>query len=186
MGKRSICDAGIKKLILLPKLKRIMRIVLNWIIFALLLGSWNNAYCTLSKIDITVILQDTTKVNYVDSNGLKQGLWKEYFKNGKIKSIAYYKNNQLHGVYKSFHENGKLEGLSNFVNGKGEGEQITYHENEKMSLYIKISNGKRVSFKQYDIKGKLEMEEIYDEKGSHIVTKHYTKDGVIEGHPIKP
>jgi antitoxin component YwqK of YwqJK toxin-antitoxin module len=48
------------------------------------------------------------KINRIDQNGLKQGDWKEYYKNGIIKCEKSYIDDQLNGYYKEYNEKGKL------------------------------------------------------------------------------
>jgi uncharacterized protein len=42
------------------------------------------------------------KINRIDSKGLKQGDWKEFYPNGKIKTEKTYVDDQLHGYYKEY------------------------------------------------------------------------------------
>jgi antitoxin component YwqK of YwqJK toxin-antitoxin module len=40
---------------------------------------------------------------------MKNGIIKEYFENGNIKSINIYLNDKLHGLCQTFFENGNME-----------------------------------------------------------------------------
>ena len=42
-------------------------------------------------------------------NGLKEGLWKSYYSNGKLQSECNFINGLKEGLWKSYHSNGKLE-----------------------------------------------------------------------------
>lgn len=42
-------------------------------------------------------------------NGLKSGYSKIFYPNGRIRSLAFYKNNKIEGEFKYFYENGELE-----------------------------------------------------------------------------
>ena len=57
---------------------------------------------------------------YNDDNK-KTGIWKEYYKSGKILAEESYKSGELHGIYKSFHPNGNLWSYGNYENGYKEG-----------------------------------------------------------------
>jgi antitoxin component YwqK of YwqJK toxin-antitoxin module len=57
------------------------------------------------------------RINRVDKNGLKQGDWKEYYPNGKIKSEKNYVNDLLNGYYKEYDEKGKLVVTMLYDNG---------------------------------------------------------------------
>jgi len=48
------------------------------------------------------------KINRTDNNGLRQGEWKEFYKNGRIKSEKTFKDNLLHGYYKEYDDHGNL------------------------------------------------------------------------------
>jgi antitoxin component YwqK of YwqJK toxin-antitoxin module len=48
------------------------------------------------------------RINRLDNNGLKQGIWKEFYPNGVIKSEKPYKDDLLHGYYKEYDNRGKL------------------------------------------------------------------------------
>lgn len=61
-----------------------------------------------------------------------------YYKNGKIKSIGNYVNNQREGEWLYFHENGKVAIKKNFSNGTQVGEWSYY--NEKGNLVIKVDD----------------------------------------------
>ena len=63
------------------------------------------------------ILTSREKVNRRDKNGLKQGTWKEYYTDGKVKIEETYKNNLLDGLYKEYDEKGKLLLSLNYQNG---------------------------------------------------------------------
>ena len=72
-------------------------------------------------------------------NGLREGLWINYYVNGDVKEVANYKKNLLNGEYKSFEANGNLKDSGHFVNNKKEGEwqlkgglQVVKYENDKV------------------------------------------------------
>src|SRR5665648_32452 len=48
------------------------------------------------------------RINRQDSKGLKQGEWKEFYPNGRIKSEKSFKDDQVHGYYKEYDNRGKL------------------------------------------------------------------------------
>jgi len=49
---------------------------------------------------------------------IKDGTKKEYYKNGKVKSVTNYKNFRKEGSYKENHSNGKIKVEANFRRGK--------------------------------------------------------------------
>jgi antitoxin component YwqK of YwqJK toxin-antitoxin module len=48
------------------------------------------------------------RINRIDSKGLKQGEWKEFYPNGRIKTEKTYVNDLLHGYYKEYDNRGIL------------------------------------------------------------------------------
>lgn len=57
--------------------------------------------------------------NYVmtEHNSIKEGEYKSYFENGKIRISSNYVGDKLHGEYKEYDINGKLLATDYFVNG---------------------------------------------------------------------
>jgi antitoxin component YwqK of YwqJK toxin-antitoxin module len=48
------------------------------------------------------------RVNRTDNKGLKQGVWKEFYTKGGVKSEKTFKDDQLHGYYKEYDNRGNL------------------------------------------------------------------------------
>lgn len=73
-------------------------------------------------ITITVyklgFVERTEKVNRKDANGNKQGMWKEYYPDGKVKTETRFKNNTIDGYKKEYNEKGDLKNIEKFDNGK--------------------------------------------------------------------
>ncbi len=57
------------------------------------------------------------RINRVDAKGLKQGIWKDFYTGGGIKSEKTYKDDQLHGYYKEYDDKGKLVLTMLYENG---------------------------------------------------------------------
>ncbi len=57
---------------------------------------------------------------YVDSleEKHKNGVQKDYYQNGNIKTETPYKNNQIDGVLTSYFANGNVKSVSNYVAGR--------------------------------------------------------------------
>jgi len=119
------------------------------------------------------------------ANGKKQGLWKRYYPNGKLKSEINYSNDKPSGPYKTFYENGNLEEEATWTstasigkqtgsfkryhpngtihqsfyyadNGLKTGEQKVYHENGQEALVYNMIDGREEGLiKYFDEKGKL-------------------------------
>jgi antitoxin component YwqK of YwqJK toxin-antitoxin module len=63
-----------------------------------------------------------TKEEYIERYGKKEGEYKMWHPNGKIKRQGYYKDDKLEGEYKRWYDNGQLGGQSYYKEGKKEGE----------------------------------------------------------------
>lgn len=111
----------------------------------------------------------------------KEGLWKKYFPNGKLKSEITYVNDRPNGWYavyyptgiaeergtwtrnkntgdfKRFYANGELQ-QEFFFNDKGirNGIQRYYHSNGKLELEVTVAEGKEIgTMRRWDKEGKL-------------------------------
>lgn len=95
---------------------------------------------------------DIEQINQLDSNGLRQGLWRqwydhehkklywegvyikgnshgirrEWYFNGKLSWEESYLNGSLHGVWRHWHPSGQFSWEENFIEGFLEGEQVYY------------------------------------------------------------
>ncbi|MBK7132162.1 MAG: toxin-antitoxin system YwqK family antitoxin [Bacteroidales bacterium] len=57
------------------------------------------------------------RINRIDSKGLKQGEWKEFYPNGRIKTEKTYVDDNLHGYYKEYDNRGILVLTMLYENG---------------------------------------------------------------------
>ncbi len=53
-----------------------------------------------------------------NSLGKKNGIFKSYHDNGKLKEEVNYIDGKMNGIYKSYHENGQLWEEVNYIDGK--------------------------------------------------------------------
>ncbi len=110
----------------------------------------------------------------LDDNGLKQGLWEEYYdariidtnNNSIVRAKGKYKNSKPIGEWEYFFPNGKLEQIGFFDEfGRQEGQWFWYYPDGEIILEVNYSSGKKEG--QY-----IE----YDEKGNIIVKGSYIED----------
>ncbi len=101
-------------------------------------------------------LVNRERVNRIDNQGRKQGAFREYYDNGKIKKEEHYLDNQLHGYYREF-------------DGKGE-----------LVMAMRYERGKVMEEIDEDLKELLDMKSTYDQKGRLIFRGGY-KEGVPVG-----
>ena len=127
-----------------------------------------------------------TEDYYVDSKNLKQGKYKSYYRNGKIKEERCYKDGKLEGECTGYFLNGNPAVKCNFRNGginkeckwyygngklniecchknnKLDGEYRSYYRNGNPLVKCHYKNGKwEGEYKKYYENGKLEEERFY-------------------------
>jgi|LauGreDrversion4_2_1035121.scaffolds.fasta_scaffold45623_2 antitoxin component YwqK of YwqJK toxin-antitoxin module len=84
---------------------------------------WSYEYNQDSVIITTTLyklgfIERTEKINRVDEKGNKQGIWKDFYPDGKVKSESRYKNNEIDGYVKVYTSKGDLKNITKFDNGK--------------------------------------------------------------------
>ena len=119
--------------------------------------------------------------NNADDEGLKQGLWKEYFPGEKFEYalinyvndtkdgefLAYrkdnslymkgnYKDGKLHGTHIIYYPNGQIKIKRNFIEGHQSGTKYTYNEDGSIYSIVNFKDDKlHGSYFKYDAKGEL-------------------------------
>jgi uncharacterized protein len=106
------------------------------------------------------------RINRLDNKGLKQGDWKEFYPNGRIKIEETFVDNQLHGYYKEYDNRGILVLTMLYENGAIVKSKV---EDEPD---IEIVN-------KYDQDGKLIYSGPYRNKIPVGVHREYGKDGKV-------
>jgi antitoxin component YwqK of YwqJK toxin-antitoxin module len=139
------------------------------------------------------------------TKGELHGKYKQYYENGTIRGIGYYKNGELHGPYATYYENGVAKTMieyeddeyhgcyveyfedgtpsarGKYVNGHRDGEYVKFYENGdyycKLSYTDGILDGNSIYY--YQTGG---VEEIVPHKDGemHGTAKYYNEDGIIE------
>jgi antitoxin component YwqK of YwqJK toxin-antitoxin module len=99
---------------------------------------------------------DRERINRTDNQGKKQGTFREYYANGKIKKEEHYLDDQLHGYYREFDGNGELV------------------------MAMRYERGKIMEEIDEDLKELLDMKSTFDEQGRLVFTGGY-KEGVPVG-----
>ena len=83
-------------------------------------------YACLRNYNIPVELRDlivseVTRVNQYDAHGNKHGLWRYWYKHGKVKSDHTYDHGMQHGLWRHWYADGQLHDECNYVNGQRHG-----------------------------------------------------------------
>ena len=116
---------------------------------------------TIIKYDMGIII-DKEEINRRDRDGKKHGIWKEFYKNGKVKKEEKYFHGLKDGILKKFDKYGRIEEIENF--NKGE-------EEKKIKLEFNIS-------KENLKDGSSLVGVIYNNK-KHGLFKVYNKNKII-------
>lgn len=110
--------------------------------------------------------QTRRKVRYKD--GLRQGPFKSWYKNGRPKETGTYRDDKLHGRYRKFsaRTEGRVLEKYFYVNGIPEGTNRTFHENGRLALVSRYSQKRRAGrWVMYYDNGKKEWMLGYDDQG---------------------
>ena len=106
------------------------------------------------------------KINRKDTKGLKQGTWKNFYSNDKIKTESNYINDTLNGYYKEFDEKGNLVKIFRYRGG-----------NKQKIDSVKSSN---VNIKEdYYENGRIKFRVAYIDSVPVGMHKSYAIDGTV-------
>jgi uncharacterized protein len=139
-------------------------------------------------------VKSTERINRRDANGMKQGVWKEFWPTGKIKIEGRYLNDKKDGYFKEYNEFGNLVNATKWKDGvqvinppelaKLE-LQTAYHPNGKPSEIGTYKDGiPEGVFRQFDTTGTIIGAEVYKE-GVLVGKGLYDVKGVQQGHWIE-
>ena len=108
-----------------------------------------------------------------------------YHKNGQLKEIIMYKNNELNGISKLYYEDGKLQREETYVNGEQLGSYKYYYPNG--NLEREGTRTRRLLFdplKKYYQNGTIKLEIIFSENSTEnnytFSVKEYYENGTLK------
>lgn len=139
-------------------------------------------------------LHDNDTINVLDKDSLKQGIWKEFWPNGDLKSEVSYKNNKKQGLEitwfddldcvesEAYYKDGLLDGPSiyysrkckkeffeTFKNGLKEGLELEYYPNGRVKAEGKFKKGNLDGYyKIFDKNGNFSFESRSTESESNV------------------
>ncbi len=137
------------------------------------------------------MLRRREDLNRYDRIGMKQGPWKEFHPNGKLRSEGTYVDDRLQGIFKEYDTLGNLKQLVKYdagvVDTRAEETltvdiKRTFHPNGRVaSLGSYSKSGKREGlFKEFGMDGSILAAKIY--QGDRLVSEGTVNDlGVMEG-----
>lgn len=128
-------------------------------------------------------LVERERINRSDEQGLKQGVWKTYFPNGRIRSEINYRDDLLNGPYKEYDENGNVSVLLQYAKG------VLLEEQDTAGLDIEIRNeldseGNVVYSGSYRKDIPVGIHRIFDKNGRVINAFLYSDYGIKMGEGI--
>lgn len=117
----------------------------------------NQQLKTIYQFNMGVVYKKE-EINRLDSEGKKQGVWREYHDNGKLKEEAFYFHGKQDGIVKKYNNKGKLEKMESFNKGKESETEISLGleltkiplASDKYLLGVIKENKKQGLFKVYD------------------------------------
>ncbi len=118
------------------------------------------------------------EINFID--GIKQGIYKVYYKSGALHIKGNFYNDLLQGIDKEYYENGDLKVLCNYKEGWKDGHEITYYQNGQIEKEVFFEHGIRKGlFREYFINGQIRVEGKYDnDKLSGPLIEYYDNGNI--------
>ena len=125
-------------------------------------------------------IRSEARINRIDKFGLKQGVWKVFFDNDKLKEETEYLDDKRNGFYRVYNSDGTLALSEKYKNGEL---VIDKKSTTKFEVKRNFYTGGKVKSIVNVINDKRQgVEKIYDEKGNVISGKLFEDDKpVAEG-----
>lgn len=121
---------------------------------------------------------------YID--GKMEGVYKETYTNGRIRTSGIYKNGKKEGIWVLYDKSGQIMWEQNFINGKTEEEQKCYYPDGSLEAISNHINGEEEGLRKeyYMETGILKSEYIFMNGLKEGRYKCYYEDGMLreEGH----
>lgn len=130
------------------------------------------------------------KINRLDNEGRKQGLWKFFYDNGLVREEGTYRNDLKNGYFKEYDETGKLIATSKWVDGEKQENAVElvrlnvekeYYPDGKIKVVQSYLNGVPQGVRrEYDEEGNITAGYLFDHGkivGEGIVKEDGLKDG---------
>ncbi len=101
-------------------------------------------------------------IHYAD--GMKNGLFRQYYDNGKIQEETWFRDNLKHGLSRWNNKTGQRVAEYNYENGNFSGIQKTYYENDSLqSVMNYVNNVLTGESKEYYRNGQMKLSGLYRE-----------------------
>ena len=133
--------------------KEITIIVLGGILLAL--AVWGAVIPTKNGLVKEMYKNGSVKTEMTYKDDILEGVAKGYYETGEIEWEQTYVDNKVNGIAKSYRKNGQLEAVVNFADDKENGEALFYNEDGNLVKKVVFNNGVEISTKEYDEYGNL-------------------------------
>ena len=112
-------------------------------------GTMKTQIIAVSIISILATTGCSAKVKPVCN--YNEGISKEYYNDGQVKSELLCKEGELNGISKFFYESGELKSEMNYINGTLEGKAKSYYKNGELKSIENYKNGKLDGLATYNL-----------------------------------
>lgn len=129
----------------------------------------------------TFDLHEGDTINFTSKEGIKNGFWRYFWKNGDLKYEVYYENNEKEGLeIRYFDEPDCIEFSNTYKKGVLDGPSVTFHPNCSTKCEEVYTEGKKQGYERcYDQTGLIQTEANF-EKGEIVGTySHFDKKGFV-------
>lgn len=141
---------------------------------------WLTQFFSLTILTICLIF---LVLNAIGRPRHKEGINKEYYPNGQLKSEFYIKDGKLDGINRCWYLNGQIQLYSKYKNGQQIDTSIAYLENGKKMIFEIFENGTQIQSISYYDNGKIQSE-TYNPINSNKINyrKDYYENGKLKFH----
>lgn len=123
------------------------------------------------------VLIERERINRTNKKGEKEGLWRTYFDNGKVKTEETYVDNQLEGLSKEFNEKGNLISVVKYAGGKIVQDTVALESN--ITFKEEYDSLDRLVFSgAYREDTPVGLHRWYNEEGKVIRSIMYSQEGI--------
>ncbi len=139
------------------------------------------AYSTKAQSAMSYKIYENDTINILDKDTLKQGIWKEFWSNGDLKSEVFYKNNKKQGLEINwFDDPDCLELEAYYKDGLLDGPSIYYSKKCKKEVYENYKNGLKEGLElEYYPNGRVKAEGKFRKGNLDGYYKMYDKNGLF-------
>ncbi len=110
----------------------------------------------------------------------KDGEYKTYYQSGRLKSTAFYKNNELHGPMKEYFEEGQLIREIHYQNGKKHGAWSSYYKTGQLQSSGEYLDDLPVGMaREFSKEGKMQAETDYT-KDTQALRREFFQNGLLK------